>query len=558
MLVTMLLGLSVAVCWGSADTLATSVTRRIGTASTTLIAQVAGLVLSAGVALALGLPALSARTITLSVLCGVVLGAVAALAYLSLYTALQRGPLAVASPVVSAQGGVTLALAVLILGEASSTWQMVFLAVTFAGVLLAAVNGREVSRLSLHAIISPGVAFSLVSMLCFGVLAFGLGWAARETNWLLCVVWMRVFSCLMLAVFLHPPQAANAEHPGAWQGAWLAGAAVVGLLDVGGLLTLSLAAMSGPIGVIGMVASAYGVIPLAAGVTLLKERPSPHQMAGVAWLIAGLVGVAVPSSPVSLALLLLSGLGMLILILVLLARRWLRRRAERTAAQGMARQMDAEPVSVLRLLRHYAAACGPRALLSPPVVMCGATEREGMEADMLTVEETARLLAEAGLEVITGTDAGVMDTGTWGARDDGARSALPIRIGQEREADALEVVTRATDTMPRCFPVAIAVRAIVLFPGGMETLADLVEAVRAMQAGELAPTPLLLYDSAFWWGLAPWLEARLAEAGLSALVQLCDDPREVAALVAATVPRTEPLAPQETGDGSAMGVATSI
>lgn len=528
MLVTMLLGLSVAACWGSADTLATSVTRRIGTASTTLIAQVAGLVLSAGVALVLGLPNLSARTLTLSVLVGVVLGAVAALAYLSLYTALQRGPLAVASPVVSAQGGVTLALAVLILGEASSTWQMVFLAVTFAGVLLAAVNGREVSRLSLHAIISPGVGFSLVSMLCFGVLAFGLGWAARETNWLLCVVWMRVFLCLMLAVFLRPAQAANAEHPGAWQGAWLAGAAVVGLLDMGGLLTLSLAAMSGPIGVIGMVASAYGVIPLAAGITLLKERLSPHQVAGVAWLLAGLVGVAVPSSQVSLALLLLSGLGTLILILALFARRRLRRRAERTAAQVMARQMDAEPVSVLRMLRQLAA-CNQRGLLPPSVVICGATESEGMEADTRAAGETARLLAEAGLEVITGADAGVIAVDKLDTREGDVLAASRVMAGQERETDALEVVARASVTMPHCFPVAIAVRAIVLFPGGMETLADLVEAVRAMQAGELAPAPLLLYDSAFWWGLAPWLEARLAEAGLSALVQLCDDPREVAA-----------------------------
>jgi drug/metabolite transporter (DMT)-like permease/predicted Rossmann-fold nucleotide-binding protein len=554
MLAKMLLGLSVAACWGSADTLATFVTRRIGTASTTLIAQVAGLVLAAGVALALGLPPLSTRTLTLSVLVGVMLGAVAALAYLFLYSALERGPLAVASPVVSAQGGVTLALAVLILGEASGTWQMVFLTVTFVGVLLAAVNGREVQKLISRALLTPGVAFALVSMLCFGVLAFGLGWAARETNWLLCVVWMRMFSCLILAVFLRSPQATNAGRPGAWQGAWLAGAAVVGLLDVGGLLTLSLAAVAGPIGVIGMVASAYGVIPLAAGITLLKERPSPHQIGGVALLIAGLVGIAVPSSPVSLALLLLSGLGILLLILVPLARRWLRQRAERMAAQ----QRDTEPASVLRILRHAAAACDPRELLPLSVVMCGAMENKGLQADNLAAMETARLLAEAGLKVITDADAGVMDIDRWGTRDDGARTDLPVRAGQERETDALEVVTQASASMACRLLVAATVRAIVLFPGGIETLADLVEAACAMQAGELAPTPLLLYDSAYWWGLAPWLEARLAEAGLSALVHLCDAPREVAALVVATIPQTAPLASHQTGDGSAMDAARIV
>jgi drug/metabolite transporter (DMT)-like permease len=205
MLPTVILGLAVALCWGSADTLATFFTRRLGTAATTLIAQVVGLVLAAGVTLLVGLPALSARDLTLSILFGMVLGVVAALAYLTLYRALALGPLAITSPLVSGQGGVTLLLAVVWLREPLAGWPLVCLLVTGAGILLSATNGHEVQHLALRTLLSPGVAMALVSMLCFGVFAFGLMQAATVTTWLLVVLWSRVFSCLFLSILLRSP-----------------------------------------------------------------------------------------------------------------------------------------------------------------------------------------------------------------------------------------------------------------------------------------------------------------------------------------------------------------
>jgi len=91
---------------------------------------------------------------------------------------------------------------------------------------------------------------------------------------------------------------------------------VVGSLDVGGLLVLARATTTGSLGVAGMVASAYGVIPLAAGIVLFKERPAMNQLAGVALLLSALVGVAAPSSPVSRLLLVVIGAALVGLGLV--------------------------------------------------------------------------------------------------------------------------------------------------------------------------------------------------------------------------------------------------
>lgn len=290
---TVTLGLAVPLLWGSADTVAVFATKRIGTSATTIVAQLAGLFLVALVTLAYGgslgmLPG-SASELLRSFLFGVVLGCISAGAYLFLYKALAYGPLAVASPVVSAQGGVTLLLAVVLLQEHLMGFQMFFLLISFVGVMLASLNIRELVRMKLREALSPGVMYALISLLCFGTLSFGLGLAARETNWLISVLWIRFCSFGVLAAFLRSDLPSTGKAGATW-GYLLA--VVVGCADIGGLTILSLATASGSIGIAGMISSAYGVIPLVAGVFLLKEHPTRGQILGCLLLGAGLAGEA--------------------------------------------------------------------------------------------------------------------------------------------------------------------------------------------------------------------------------------------------------------------------
>jgi drug/metabolite transporter (DMT)-like permease len=306
MMQTLYLGLAVALLWGSADTLATYATQRIGTATTTFVAQIAGFLLVAVFGLTcadrLGLLSLSANTLNESVLWGAVLGGVSAGAYLMLYQALATGPLAVASPVVSAQGGVTLLLSVVLLHERLEGVQLCFLLLTFAGVMLAAINVRNLAQMNLRSLFGPGVCFALISLLCFGVLAFGLGLVARQSNWYISVLLLRCFSCLFITL-LQPPD--TSEEAGKGRSAWgYLLAAIVGCFDMGGLAVFSLATASGSIGVAGMICSAYGMIPLLSGVFLLRERIHLSQVLGCLWLVIGLAGEAAPTSELAAPLIL--------------------------------------------------------------------------------------------------------------------------------------------------------------------------------------------------------------------------------------------------------------
>src|SRR5215469_9330751 len=300
---TVLLGLAVALLWGSADTLALFATRRIGSGTTTFVAQLSGLFLVALVGLTFAGPlhvlTISASSLLLSILVGIVLGGVSAGAFLSLYKSLNHGPLAVVSPVVSAQGGVTLLLAVALLQERLAGFQLLFLLLTFVGVLLASLNIKEMVLMKPKSRLRPGVLYALVAMLCFGLLAFGLGLASRSTNWLVSVFCIRCFSFLFIAVIQRADSPRTAKAGWEW-GYLLAG--VVGCADIGGQALLSVATASGSIGVAGMIASAYAVLPLAVGVCLLKERLRLSQLFGCALLGTGLVGSAAPGPGLALAL----------------------------------------------------------------------------------------------------------------------------------------------------------------------------------------------------------------------------------------------------------------
>jgi drug/metabolite transporter (DMT)-like permease len=326
-MMTVFLGLTVALLWGGADTVAMIATRRVGSSTTTFVAQLVGFLLLAvfGLAFAgrLGLWPDTLSVLSVSVLWGIGLGGVSALAYLTLYKSLSHGLLAVVSPVISAQGGVTLILAIVLLQEHLEGFQMLFLLLTFVGVILASMNVRELVKMRLKSLLGPGVRYALVSLLCFGALSFGVGLAARQSNWLISVFFIRCFSFLFLTAILRSQSPEKRAKQSRALGYFLAG--IVGCADMAGLTLLSLATATGSIGIAGMICSDYAVIPLLAGVFLLKERLTLSQFLGCVLLGMGLAGEAAPGlvlelSLAELSLMVVVGCGLALLREIIIAK----------------------------------------------------------------------------------------------------------------------------------------------------------------------------------------------------------------------------------------------
>jgi drug/metabolite transporter (DMT)-like permease len=285
-----------ALCWGSTDVMGTIGGRRLGSLPVIAIAQASSLAISAVVALGLRLQLPSDPFVLL--LAGV-FGVVAAGAYLSFFTALRIGPLAVVSPVVAAYGGLTVLLAVLVRGETLHPIQALGAVLATAGVVLTGIvfdGGWRGTR-----IVGRGVLFSLVAMFLFAVLTVGLATPIRIAGWLPVLLASRVANALtiwtvLVVVVVARPRGSEtllATTARRTNRAVLA-AVAAGVLDIVGFVAFAIGLERAPTWIVGLASSFGPVVAVIVAVVLWGERLRASQWVGLAGIAAGLVAVALP------------------------------------------------------------------------------------------------------------------------------------------------------------------------------------------------------------------------------------------------------------------------
>jgi uncharacterized protein (TIGR00730 family) len=148
--------------------------------------------------------------------------------------------------------------------------------------------------------------------------------------------------------------------------------------------------------------------------------------------------------------------------------------------------------------------------------------------------ETARVVGESGMAVITGGGPGLMEAANRGAKDAGALSIglnieLPFEQGGNPYCDiALEFHYFFT----RKIMFVRYASGFVVFPGGFGTMDELWEALTLIQTGKIHHFPVVLVGSDYWRGMVHWVgdrmlaEGNIAESDLE-LWTLTDDPAEV-------------------------------
>jgi uncharacterized protein (TIGR00730 family) len=148
--------------------------------------------------------------------------------------------------------------------------------------------------------------------------------------------------------------------------------------------------------------------------------------------------------------------------------------------------------------------------------------------------ETARLVGEAGMAVITGGGPGVMEAANRGARDAGALSiGLGIELPFEQDLNGhLDIGLDFHYFFARKIMFVRYASGFVVFPGGFGTLDELFESLTLIQTGKVRNFPVILVGTDYWCDLIQWLRDRvLAEGKISPgdldLLTVTDDPAEV-------------------------------
>jgi drug/metabolite transporter (DMT)-like permease len=294
------LGLIAALCWGSTDVSAAFAGRRLGSLRVVAIVQVTSLALIVALCVIRGswFPT-RLEDIAISIVTGVV----AAGAYLSFFTALRIGPLSVVSPVVSAYGGLTVVLAVLVRGETLSPLQAIGAALATAGVILTGLVSEHGWRSTKVA--GKGVGFAIIALVCFAILTIGMAGPIRSAGWLPVLLTARIANAATVLVVLivvlglrpraaEPLLIGSTDRPASRLGIAVLAAVVGGLLDIIGFVAFAIGLEQAPAWILGLASSFGPVVSVVVAVLLWGERLQPSQWLGLVGIGLGLVAVALP------------------------------------------------------------------------------------------------------------------------------------------------------------------------------------------------------------------------------------------------------------------------
>lgn len=289
------LGLGAALAWGLTDVCATLGGKRLGSLRVLAASQLVGFGFIAILAFVRGegLPSDPGAT-----LAGALVGLAGTGAYLSFFTALRIGPLAVVSPITAAYGGLTVVLAVVLTGERLTVLQAVGAVVATGGVVLAGLvfdGGIRHVR-----VVGRGVGLAIVALVLFAVMTIGAAGPIRAVGWLPVIFVGRLTSAivsvslLVIALRLRPTwMSPLMEAPAERTRAALAVAGLAGLLDAVGLVSFSIGLEVSETWLVGLASSFGPAVAVLVAIAVLGERLRPTQWLGLAGIGLGLVVVAV-------------------------------------------------------------------------------------------------------------------------------------------------------------------------------------------------------------------------------------------------------------------------
>jgi drug/metabolite transporter (DMT)-like permease len=324
-----LTGLGAALSWGTLDVFSAISSRRIGSLKVTTGIQLVGASLILAIAIGTG----TAFPTDPFVLVGsAIVGAAGAGAYLTYFTGLRIGPIAVVSGMVAAYGGLTVVLAVVFRGESLTLLQAAGATVATVGVIMTGVafeGGLRGTRLA-----SPGVAFAIVALVLFATMALGTDIVIDHAGWLQVLLVSRLtnafLSVLILIVALTvlrgparplligaEPEGAAADRAatasatdraaaadgaaaqgapvlGRWDGRVIALVLLAGVLDIVGLMVFAYGLEVAETWLVGLVSSFGPAVTIVVAVVFFGERLRPIQWAGMAGILVGMIAIALP------------------------------------------------------------------------------------------------------------------------------------------------------------------------------------------------------------------------------------------------------------------------
>jgi uncharacterized protein (TIGR00730 family) len=197
-----------------------------------------------------------------------------------------------------------------------------------------------------------------------------------------------------------------------------------------------------------------------------------------------------------------------------------------------------DPWRVLRIMGEFVAGFDVLAEIGPGVSVFGSARVNPGDALYEDARRLGRLLAEAGVTVITGGGPGLMEATNRGAYEVegesvGANIELPFEQGLN---DYVNVGLEFRYFFVRKVMFVKYANGFVFFPGGFGTLDELFEVLTLIQTGRLPQVPVVLFGSDHWTGMMEWVRGTLVRDGRISpqdlgIFAISDDVEEIARIM---------------------------
>ena len=275
MLLTVLLGLTAAGCWGVPDVWLAQATRSVGPFPVVFGAVLIGVVAIAPAALFVDLPHWTTRGVLLALL----VGALTAIGYQAGFTAFKHGAVSIVAPIISCEGAVAAAIAIGA-GEKLRASVLGLLAVAVVGVVLAAMGeggGKSGALPAALAAVIWGVILVLSTPVSDDL---GVFWA---------FLLIRLSALALMLPLAIRTGAAVRWRADPWRvAAWRLG-------DSTAYLAFVAAAHRGPVAVASVLAAQFATVAVLVATAFFGERPRLRQLVGVVLVIAAVSAIAAVS-----------------------------------------------------------------------------------------------------------------------------------------------------------------------------------------------------------------------------------------------------------------------
>src|SRR3989338_2242057 len=143
------------------------------------------------------------------------------------------------------------------------------------------------------------------------------------------------------------------------------------------------------------------------------------------------------------------------------------------------------------------------------VSIFGSARIKAQSAQYKEVYELAYQLSTRGIDIVTGGGPGLMDAANKGAKDGGQHSrsiGLPIILPFESDANAhLDVKREHRRFSSRLDEFMRISHAVVVTPGGIGTILELMYTWQLLQVKHMESKPLVLLGHDMWEGFLRWL-----------------------------------------------------